>query len=260
MNAQSDSRHSGYRIEESPRRVRTVLGGIVVADSGRMRLLYPPGGRPAVYYFPKADVRTELFSPSDHVATMPGLGDATFWNVTSGGKTHERVARAYQQPPGEVSELAGLVTFEWNAMDAWFEEDEEIFVHPRDPYHRVDVRESSRHIRVEVDGQTVAESRRPCVLFETNHPTRFYLPRLDVRLDLLNPTEMRSGCAYKGFASYWAMKTDGGAGREIAWSYAFPFAECAKIANYICFYNERVDLFVDGTLQERPLERGPRTM
>jgi uncharacterized protein (DUF427 family) len=260
MTAWSDPHQPGYHFEESPRRIRTVLGGAVIADSQHMRLLHPPGGRPAVYYFPEGDVRTELFSPSDHVATQPGLGAATFWDVTANGKTHGHVARAYRQPPAELHELAGFVTFEWNAMDAWFEEDEEIFVHPRDPYHRVDTRESSRHIRVEIDGQTVAESRRPYVLFETNHPTRFYLPRLDVRLDLLAATETRSGCAYKGFASYWSLKAGSPPGRDIAWSYAFPFAECAKIANSICFYNERVDLYVDGVLQERPPERAPRTM
>jgi uncharacterized protein (DUF427 family) len=260
MIAWSDPHQPGYRFEESPRRIRTVLGGTVIADSQRMRLLHPPGGRPAAYYFPEDDVRTDLFSPSDYTAALPGLGDASYWDVALGGKSYARVARAYRQPPAELNDLARFVTFDWNAMDAWFEEDEEIFVHPRDPYHRVDTRESSRHIRVEIDGQTVAESRRPCVLFETNHPTRFYLPLLDVRLDLLRPTETRTGCAYKGFASYWSLQTDSLPGRDIAWSYAFPFAECAKIANYICFYNERVDLYVDDVLQERPLERAPRAM
>ncbi|HTE86810.1 MAG TPA: DUF427 domain-containing protein [Dehalococcoidia bacterium] len=248
-------RQTGYGFEESPRRIRTLLGATVVADSQRMRLLHPPGGRPPFYYFPESDIRTDLLKPSGHAETHADLGPGSYWDVSASGKTAEHAAKAYRQPPAVLSDLAGFVTFDWNSMDAWFEEDEEIFVHPRDPYHRVDVRESSRHIRVEIAGQTVADTQRPRLLFETNHPTRYYIPLLDVRLDLLSPSDRRTGCAYKGYCSYWSA----GAGTEdIAWGYAFPFAECAKIANYVCFYNERVDIYADGALQERPAMRPPR--
>lgn len=244
--------------EGSPRRVRTVLGRTVVADSGNMHLLHPPGGRPAAYYFPADDVRAELLTPSAQAETHPDLGPITFWDVNAGGKTRERAARAYREPPAELKELAGFITVDWNAMDAWFEEDEEIFVHPRDPYHRVDIRQSSRHVRVEIDGQTFAETSRPMVLFETNHPVRYYIPMMDVRMDQLADSETRSGCAYKGFANYYTAGIKDQEHKDIAWSYAFPFAECAKIATHISFYNEYVDIFVDGELQQRPQVRARR--
>jgi uncharacterized protein (DUF427 family) len=248
-------RQTGYGFEDSPRRIRTMLGGAVVADSGRMRLLHPPGGRPPFYYFPVTDVRVDLLKTNAHAETHADLGPGSYWDVSAGGKTAERAARAYRHPPAELSDLAGYLTFDWNAMDAWFEEDEEIFVHPRDPYHRVDVRESSRHVAIQIDGQTVADTHRPRLLFETNHPTRYYIPLLDVRMDLLTQTAKRTGCAYKGYCDYFSA---GPGNEDIAWSYAFPFAECAKIATYVCFYNERVDTYVDGALQDRPPVRPPR--
>jgi uncharacterized protein (DUF427 family) len=248
-------RQTGYGFEDSPRRIRALLGGAVVADSSHMRLLHPPGGRPPFYYFPEPDVRMALLSPSDRAEPPGELGPATYWDVAAGGKTATQAAKAHRQPPAELTELAGYITLDWNAMDAWFEEDEEIFVHPRDPYHRVDVRESSRHVQVQIDGRIVADTTRPRLLFETNHPTRYYVPLLDVRMDLLTQSDKRTGCAYKGYCSYLSA---GPGNEDIAWSYAFPFAECAKIATYVCFYNERVDTYVDGQLQERPPIRPPR--
>jgi uncharacterized protein (DUF427 family) len=253
-------RQTGYGFEESPRRIRALFGGAVVADSRGMRLLHPPGGRPPFYYFPERDVRMDLLKPSALAENHADLGPASYWDVSTNGKTAEHAAKAYRQPPAGLEPLAGYVTLDWNSMDTWFEEDEEIFVHPRDPYHRVDVRESSRHIRVEIEGQTVAETQRPRLLFETNHPTRYYLPLLDVRLDLLTEGAKRTGCAYKGYCSYWSSPIGGHLQEDIAWSYAFPFPECAKIANYVCFFNERVDIYVDGELQERPAMRPPRPL
>jgi uncharacterized protein (DUF427 family) len=238
--------------EGSPRRVRTLLGSSVVADSQEMHLLHPPGGRPAAYYFPESDVHMDLLTPSSQTETHAQLGPITYWDVHADGKTRERAARAYRQPPEQLKDLAGFVTIDWNAMDAWFEEDEEVFVHPRDPYHRVDIRQSSRHVRVEIHGQTVAETRRPCILFETNHPVRYYIPLLDVNLTLLTPSETRTGCAYKGYASYYSANINDKLHDDIAWAYVFPFAECAKIANYVSFYNEKVDIYLDGELQPRP--------
>ena len=252
MTTWSDPRQPGFWLEDSPRRVRTLLGPTVVADSRQMQLLHHPKGRPAAYYFPERDVRMDLLTPSTYTDIHPDLGPATYWDVSAGGRMAEHAARAYRQPPNGLEQLAGLMTLDWNSMSAWLEEDEEIYVHPRDPYHRVDIRESSRHVRVEIDGQTVAETERPRVLFETNHPVRYYLSRLDVRLDLLAPTDKRTGCAYKGYASYFSAETNGQVHENIAWSYVFPFAECAKIANYISFYNESVDVYIDGVLQERP--------
>ena len=137
-------------------------------------------------------------------------------------------------------------------MDHWFEEDDEIFVHPRDPYHRVDVLSSSRHVRVELGDETVAETDRPRLLFETNLPTRYYVPRMDVRMELFTPTEKRTHCPYKGEAVYWTANVNGEAFEDIVWSYPRPIPECAKIEGLLAFFNERADIWVDGELQERP--------
>ena len=141
------------------------------------------------------------------------------------------------------------MAFHWALMDAWFEEDEEVFIHPRDPYHRIDVLQSSRKVEVAVNGCILAESLRPRILFETSLPPRYYLSREDVRLALLQPSTTRTGCAYKGFTTqYWAFE-----GRDVAWSYVSPPAEVGKIAGMIAFFNERVDLVIDGQLQPRPV-------
>ena len=129
-----------------------------------------------------------------------------------------------------------------------------MFVHPRDPHHRVDVLNSSRHVKVVVYGELVAETRRPRLLFETDLPVRYYIPRLDVRMDLLEPTDSVSRCPYKGVASYWSLRAGEKVHKDIAWSYKAPIPECPKIENLIAFYNEKVDIEVDG----QPLER-PRT-
>jgi uncharacterized protein (DUF427 family) len=136
-------------------------------------------------------------------------------------------------------------------MDGWFEEDEEIFAHPRDPHHRVDVLRSSRHVQIEVDGITVADTHSPVLLFETTLPARFYLPKTDVRMDLLTPNNDSTQCPYKGTARYWNLDTGTTTYPSFVWSYPFPTAESAKIAGLVSFYNEKVDLFVD----EMPLER-----
>ena len=143
--------------------------------------------------------------------------------------------------------------FRWNLMDAWYEEDDEVFVHPRDPNHRVDVLNSSRHVKIKVDGELVAETGRPRLLFETDLPVRYYFPRLDVRMDLLEPTDSVSRCPYKGVASYWSVRAGGKVHKDIAWSYKSPIPECPKIENLIAFYNEKVDIEVDGRAVERPM-------
>jgi uncharacterized protein (DUF427 family) len=151
-------------------------------------------------------------------------------------------------PDSPIEELRGTVKLEWDAMDAWFEEDEQVFVHPRDPYKRVDILASSRHVRVEVDGVTVADSIRPRILFETSLPARYYLPKTDVRLDLLEPTDTVTGCPYKGWAEYWSVAGH----KDLAWSYRTPLPESQKVAGLISFYNEKVDIYLDGVLQDRP--------
>lgn len=222
------------RFEPSPRWVRVRLGDTFVADSKRVMLLLEPQKLP-IYYFPKDDVRMDLLSSASR----------RVWTVKVGDRVAERAAWEREAYPGYLA-------FKWEQMDAWFEEDDEVWVHPRDPYHRVDVVTSSRHVQVVVDGVTVADSRRPRLLFETGLPTRYYIPKLDVRTDLLTPTETQTRCPYKGKAMYWSLRIGDREYKDIVWSYSPPLPECPRIDNLLAFFNEKVDIMVDGELEPKP--------
>ena len=205
-------------VESFPRRVRAVKGGEVLVASADVKLLHESGKLP-VFLFPEDDVRAGAL------------------------------------PAGAVSrreEAPGHVHVAWDAVDAWYEEEEELFGHPRDPYHRIDVRASSRHVRVLLEGEVVAESRRPLVLFETGLPPRCYLRPEDVRLDLLVPHGKRTRCAYKGVASHWSVRSGEGLAEAVAWSYTAPDDDARRITGLYAFYDERVDVELDGVRGERP--------
>jgi uncharacterized protein (DUF427 family) len=246
------SGHS-VRLEPTPKRVRAFVGGVAVADSTRVMMMFETG-RLGVYYFPIEDVRTDLLVESPHRVTSPYKGEASYFSIAVDGRKVENAAWCYLDARPGYPDTAGYVAFHWRLMDAWFEEDEEVFVHARDPYHRVDILESSRHVRIVIAGQTVAETSRARFLFETSLPTRYYIPKLDVRLDLLRPSAMRTACPYKGMTStYWSAETADGSIRDVAWSYAAPIPDAAKIANLVAFFNERADaIFVDGVELPKP--------
>ena len=143
--------------------MRVVLGGETVADSRRAKLLHEAGLLP-VYYFPIEDVRMELLKESDHTTHCPFKGDASYWSVRAGDRVAENAVWGYPEPIDSAPPIAGYLAFYWRMMDHWYEEDEEVFVHPRDPYHRVDVLESSRHVKISVNGEVVAETERPKIL------------------------------------------------------------------------------------------------
>jgi uncharacterized protein (DUF427 family) len=235
--------------EQSAKRVRAYLGGEVVADTIHPVLVWEVHYYPA-YYFPVADVRADLLEPDGGTAHSPSRGDGQTYTVTAGGKQAPGAAVRYADSP--IPELRDLIRLDWDAMDAWFEEDEEVFTHPRDPYTRLDILPSSRHVRIEVDGVTVAESSNPTLLFETGLPVRYYLPKTHVRLDLLTHTDSESHCPYKGQAEYWSVRTGDAVHEDIAWSYPTPLPESLGVAGHIAFYDEKVDVFVDGVRQERP--------
>ncbi|HZQ29004.1 MAG TPA: DUF427 domain-containing protein [Acidimicrobiales bacterium] len=240
---------SAPRIEPGAKRVRAWLGGELVVDTIRPMLVWEGPGYPA-YYLPAADVRMELLIPTAGTKHSPDRGDAVVFDVKGGTKVAEGGAWQYAESP--VDELRGLVRFDWAAMDHWFEEDEEVFVHPRSPYTRVDILPSSRRVRVELGGVVVAESTRPWLLFETGLPTRYYLPLVDVRMDLLRPSGTHTSCPYKGTASYWSVEAGGQLFEDVAWYYPTPLPESERVAGLVSFFNEKVDLYVDGVLQERP--------
>jgi uncharacterized protein (DUF427 family) len=236
------------RVEHGRKRVRTYLGGELVADTRSPLLVWERPYYP-VYYLPAADVLAELIGTGE-TESHAGLGDAELLNVKVATATAERAARRYRESP--VPQLRDAVRFDWNAMSEWFEEDEPVYVHARDPHSRIDILASSRHVRVEVDGVTVAESGQPRILFETGLPPRYYLPLTDVRMDLLRPSGSQTQCPYKGTASYWSVDAGKGLHEDIMWMYRTPLPESQKVAGLVCFYDERADVFLDGERQARP--------
>jgi uncharacterized protein (DUF427 family) len=247
------------RIEPIAKRVRAFVGGVAIADSCRVMMMFETA-RLCVYYFPIEDVRTDLLVPSSKVVRSPAKGDATYYSITVDGRTVENAVWRYLDSPAGCPEIGNLIAFHWSLMDAWFEEDDQVFVHARDPYHRIDVLDSSREVRVVVGGQTVAVTRRARFLFETGLPVRYYIPKEDVRTDLLQPSQTKTACAYKGPTSrYWQVTTADGTLCDIAWCYETPAPEVARIAGRVAFFNERVDgMYVDG--REMPRTQTPWTL
>jgi uncharacterized protein (DUF427 family) len=246
--AEMTNQRGRIRIETGAKRVRAYLGGEVVADTTRPVLVWEVPYYPT-YYFPLADVRAGLEGDGG-VAHSPSRGDGRTLSVRAANKEALGAALRYQDSP--IEELRDLIRIDWDSMDAWFEEDEQVFTHPRDPYTRVDILPSSRHVRVDVEGETIAESTSPSLLFETGLPVRYYLPKTHVRLDLLTPTETLTHCPYKGQAEWWSVRARQNLHDDLAWSYRTPVPESQKIAGLIAFYNEKVDIYLDGTLQKRP--------
>jgi uncharacterized protein (DUF427 family) len=233
------------RVEHSAKRVRAYLHGQLVADTVRPLLVWEVPYFP-MYYIPEADVRAELV-PTGETQHSPSRGTAELLDVDTGSGKAPGAARRYRDSPFE--ELRTAVRLDWDAMDEWLEEDEPVYTHPRDPYTRVDILASSRHVRVELDGVVLAESRSPRLLFETGLPTRYYLPLSDVRRDLLRPSATQTHCPYKGTAGYWSVEVNGQTYEDLVWIYRTPLPECQKIAGLACFYTEKVNLFVEGVPQ-----------
>jgi uncharacterized protein (DUF427 family) len=239
-------------LEDSPRRVRVVVSGETVAESTRAKLLHETGHMP-VYYLPEEDVRDELLEATDHTTHCPFKGHASYWSIRVGDDVRENAVWSYPEPLQEAPPLAGHLAFQWGAVDEWWEEAERIGVHPRDPYHRCDAVRSDRHVVVRVGGEKVADSHQPVVLFETGLPPRFYLPEADVDLGALERTDTETRCPYKGTTSrYYTVAAGGERLEDVAWVYDDPQPEVTGIAGLIAFYNERVDLEVDGEAWERP--------
>jgi uncharacterized protein (DUF427 family) len=256
-----EGRESGFKtnpdykitFEPSPRRVRVQFNGEWVADTTNAHLLFETRHLP-VYYFPRSDVRMDLLTPTEHHTFCPYKGTASYWTIRVGDRTSENAVWGYPDPYDEVAAIQDFVALYWDRVDHWYEEDEEIFVHPRDPYKRVDVVASSRHVQVILGGETVADTRRARFLFETRLPTRYYIPQEDVRMDLLVPSDKTTACPYKGRARYWSAKIGGREYPDIVWGYPEPIPECPKIKGLLSFFNEQVDaILVDGIEVKRPV-------
>ncbi len=237
-------------VEPVPRRVRATLGGATVFDTTRALYVWEWPNYPQ-YYVPRADVRADVLV-DEHASHPSRRGPVASFGLSAGGVTRHAAARMLT---GEVvPELDATVRFDWEALDSWFEEDEEVFVHPRNPYTRVDALRSTRTVRIELDGVVLAESSSPVMVFETGLPTRYYLNRTEVNAGVLVPSDTVTRCPYKGTTSgYWSVRTSADTiVTDLAWAYDFPMRELLPIAGLIAFYNERVDVIVDGKRLERP--------
>lgn len=235
----------------SPKRIRAIFGGETIIDTTAALILHERGHVP-VYYVPRQDVAMERLHPTDHATHCPFKGDASYFDLVVGEDKAENAVWSYEFPFDECAGLKDYVAFYWSKMDRWFEEDEEVFVHARSPRVRVDILDSSRPVRVELGGITVAETTRARFLFETGLPTRYYIPRDDVIGELL-PSESRSSCPYKGDASYHHVRVGAKTFEDIVWFYPEPVHESARIRDYLCFYNEKVDaVYVDGVAEAKP--------
>lgn len=232
-------------LDPFPRRIRARAGGETIVDSTGARLLHESGLLP-VLYFPQDEVRMDLLEPSELVTHCPWKGDARHHTLRVGTTTAENVAWSYPEPLDGAPPLAGLIAFYFDRLDEWLEEDEPLTVHVRDPYTRTDILDSSRHVRVEIDGETVAETIRARALYETGLPTRWYIPPEDVRSELLEPSATRTGCAYKGTASYHSVRIGDTLHEDVVWHYPEPLRDAERIRGRLCFFNERATVLVDG--------------
>lgn len=236
-------------IEPVPRRVRGMLGGETLFDTTHARYVWEWPNYPQ-YYIPLADVRPGVLVDERHPQRLR-RGTAHRHGLRVGDAVRGESAWVYT---GDVlAGLADTVRFEWQALDAWYEEDEEVFVHPRNPYTRVDALRSTRRVRIELDGLVLAESSSPVMVFETGLPTRYYLDRTEVDFAHLVPSDTVTQCPYKGRTSgYWSVRAGGTTRPDLAWSYDFPTRQLAPIAGLIAFYNEKVDTILNGEHLPRP--------
>ncbi|KAF5376190.1 hypothetical protein D9757_009306 [Collybiopsis confluens] len=233
-------------IETCLKRVHAHFGGAVIVDTRKAKLVWERKFYPQ-YYFPISDLPTKYLDDGSKQTTSEGL---TMYDVVVGERRAKQALTVFGEAGGD---RAGLFKIVFGSMDSWYEEDERVFVHPKDPYKRVDVLQSSRHVRIEVHGVEVANTHKPRFLYETGLPVRTYILQTDCRLDLLVPSDNLSECPYKGVANYYHVQSAPDKKAEnVVWWYRNPNLECAAINGLLAFYDERVDVWIDGEKQTRP--------
>ena len=223
------------------RRLRAELGGRTVVQSDDAVLLFEPGRYP-VAYFPRADVAGGALRPTDHRTHHPDLGDTAWFEVVGGTRRAARAAWQHVALPDHAATLTDMVALAWRAMDGFYEDDERILGHAADPYHRIDIRRTSRHLVVRAGDQVIADTSSPLVLYESGFAPRWYVPRADVVADALTPVDLQTFCPYKGIASYYDIDD----ARHAAWSYRAPFDSMAPIGDLVSFEPDRVQVTLDG--------------
>jgi uncharacterized protein (DUF427 family) len=233
----SDAPAHRIYFADFPRRLRALVGDRVVLDTTRAKLLYETGIKP-VPYVPLEDFDQSLLERTDHSTHCPFKGDASYWSVRAGDDVVENAVWAYEEPLPDSPWLRGYGSLYWEKATDWFVEEERAFGHLRDPFHRVDVHESSRPVTVTAGGRVVARSQRPKLLFETGLPLRVYIPRADVAAGVLAPSDTRTICPYKGEATYWSV-----AGiADAAWSYETPLPEAMKAQDHVSFDGDGIEI------------------
>lgn len=231
-----------------PRRIRAIGNGETVLDTTRALYVWEWPHYPQ-YYVPTADVRMDAFVLGDAFDAAQGRARHLEWKAGSG----ERRSAGRIVTASPLAGVTGTARFEWKTFDRWFEEDEEVFVHPRSPYKRVDALRSTRAVRIELEGTVLADARDCVMVFETGLPTRYYIDPTNVRFASLTPSSTRTQCPYKGVTGgYWSAEANGRRAADVAWTYTFTTPAMTPIAGLIAFLNEKVDVYVDGEQQLRP--------
>lgn len=243
-----DETMADVRIEPCLKRIRAIFNGETAFDTTRALYVWERPFYPT-YYIPADDIRVDVV-PNGRTKDSSTRGRAELFDIRADGALKEDAGWRYPDSP--IERLRDVLRFDWDAFDEWLEEDEPVYIHARDPYSRVDILHSSRHVEVVVARVKVADSHKPAILFETGLPPRFYIPLSDIRTDLLEPSPKQSGCPYKGTATYWSLTVGDERFDDFFWTYRSPLPESQKIAGLVSFYNEKVDLYVDGELQRRP--------
>jgi uncharacterized protein (DUF427 family) len=221
--------------------MRVRFGGGWIADSENVVLLHEPGRYP-VAYFPLDDVTDGVLAPTEHTSRHRDFGPTAWYTVSAGAASRERAAYRHTELPDHAGELGDRVVFAWRAMEAFYEEEERIVGHAADPYHRIDIRQSSRHLTVRHDGRVIADTERPLALYESGFAPRWYAPRADIDESALTPVEVQTFCPYKGICSYF----DIGDASRAAWSYEDAWTDVARVAGLVSFEADKVEIYLDG--------------
>jgi uncharacterized protein (DUF427 family) len=223
------------------RRMRVLFGGVWIADSENVLLLFEPGHYPMAY-FPQSDIAPGILERSDHVTRHQELGTTSWYAVRSGGQSAPRGAWQHTDLPAYANDLKSRIAFAWPAMDAFYEEDERILGHAADSYHRIDIRQSSRSLVARHGDRVIAETKRPLVLYESGFAPRWYVMRADVDESALTPVEHETFCPYKGLCSYY----DVGNARLAVWSYREAYPEVGRISGMVSFEPDILTVQLDG--------------